>query len=595
MKKKQKEEISIKRESLSKSKKILFWIFLTIFPLLILASIEIVLHLFNYDGSPKLFVSTPTEESKYFGINVDIGKRYFNSNAFVPTPRKDLFLKEKPENGYRLFVLGGSTAAGYPYGNNITFPRILNRKLNDVFPEKHIEVINVAMTAINSYSLLDFIDEINEQEPDAILIYAGHNEFYGALGVSSMENLGRNRFFVKTILQLQKFKTFILLRKISKSIFGLFGSKEKINGSEVMNETAMSAIVRDKEIALNSEIYDLGNEQFRSNLIEIVERFQNAGVKILLSELVSNIKDQPPFESVNSDTNVVAGEVFKKAKKCEDDGEYLTARNLFNSAKDLDALRFRASDDFNKIVHEIGNFYNIPTVPLVSIFERNSPNELTGDNLMLDHLHPNIDGYFLMADGFFEQMRLNKFIVDKWPEQRIKPNHYYYTNWGVTEFDSVYAYLNILQLKGGWPFKKTGSNVALKNFQPKTLVDSFAHDVTYLKKFTPEIAHIKLAKMFESEGQYKKSFMEHRALIYTVPQLDIFYEPMIELFLKTNQYQTAFAILSEAVHFNDSPFICKWLGQFSLALDFTENGIFYLEKSLADNPKDIDVLFNLTR
>ena len=32
------------------------------------------------------------------------------------------------------------------------------------------------------------------QEPDAVLIYAGHNEYYGALGVGSTESLGRGAF-----------------------------------------------------------------------------------------------------------------------------------------------------------------------------------------------------------------------------------------------------------------------------------------------------------------------------------------------------------------------------------------------------------------
>ena len=79
----------------------------------------------------------------------------------------NLFLKEKPANGYRIFVLGGSTTAGFPYGNNLDFARILNRRLSDQFPEKKIEIINCAMTAVNTYTVLDLMDEILEQQPDA--------------------------------------------------------------------------------------------------------------------------------------------------------------------------------------------------------------------------------------------------------------------------------------------------------------------------------------------------------------------------------------------------------------------------------------------
>jgi len=43
------------------------------------------------------------------------------------------------------------------------------------------------MAAINSYALLDMVDEVIQQSPDAVLIYTGHNEYYGAL-VSDQHN-----------------------------------------------------------------------------------------------------------------------------------------------------------------------------------------------------------------------------------------------------------------------------------------------------------------------------------------------------------------------------------------------------------------------
>jgi hypothetical protein len=53
--------------------------------------------------------------------------------------------------------------------------------------------VNLAMPAINSFSLLDMTPEALAQKPDALIIYCGHNEFYGALGAGSTESLGRWR------------------------------------------------------------------------------------------------------------------------------------------------------------------------------------------------------------------------------------------------------------------------------------------------------------------------------------------------------------------------------------------------------------------
>ena len=87
-------------------------------------------------------------------------------------------------------------------------------------PDKTVEVINLGISAVNSYTLFDQVDEIIEQKPDAILIYAGHNEFYGALGVGSNENLGGFPAFVRFYLKLQRFAT-IIFRIIKLGRVGL--------------------------------------------------------------------------------------------------------------------------------------------------------------------------------------------------------------------------------------------------------------------------------------------------------------------------------------------------------------------------------------
>ena len=200
------------------------------------------MHLFNYGGNSSLFISTPNEASIYYGINLNVGKRYFHHSDFNPTPRKDLFLKEKPKNGFRIFVLGGPTTAGFPYGNNLTFTRVLNRRLSDTFPSRRIEIVNTAMTAINSYALLDFMDEILKCKPDGILIYTGHNEYYGALGVGSTESLGKIRGIVRIYLKLQGFRTFMLLRDGVTWIRKSIGDKSAVDPSSDPMAPEMSRI-----------------------------------------------------------------------------------------------------------------------------------------------------------------------------------------------------------------------------------------------------------------------------------------------------------------------------------------------------------------
>jgi hypothetical protein len=130
--------------------------------------IRITLRIFSYGDDLSLFV--PSSDEKYLRCNQVVAKRFFSKFEHT-LPLNDVFLKEKPGNGYRIFILGESTVQGFPYDVNLAFSRILQRRLQDIFPYRTIEVINLGLTAISSYTLLDFVDEVLQQKPDVILIY----------------------------------------------------------------------------------------------------------------------------------------------------------------------------------------------------------------------------------------------------------------------------------------------------------------------------------------------------------------------------------------------------------------------------------------
>jgi tetratricopeptide (TPR) repeat protein len=585
-----------KISELSSSRKKFFILVTILLPIIILVLLEIGLRIFHYGNDTRLFVSIPDESSKFYGINLQVAKRFFTKLSDVPMPRKDLFLKEKPKNGYRIFVLGESSAAGFPYGNNVTFTRILNRRLSDAFPDKYIEVVNTGMTAINTYAQLDFMDEILQQKPDAILIYTGHNEYYGALGVESMESLGKNRWTVKTILKLQKFKIYTLVQNLVTSIKGLFGSGDSEENNNDVSSTLMQRIVKGQLIPLNSEDYELGKNQFRENLNEIISKAKDAGVKVLISELVSNIRDNKPFESIKVNSLPAAQDEFNKAVELENQGNFEEARKAFYYAKDLDALRFRAPEEFNNIIHEVAKVYSIPVVPMKSYFEAHSPNGIIGKKLMLEHLHPNIDGYFLMADAFFNTMQKEKFISNYWQENNIKPLSFYRKNWGFSTLDSVYAYLAVRQLMGGWPFQKNkGPNVALGNYKPSNKTDSIARDILLTGALTLEQGHIELADYYERKGELDLAFKECNALIYTVPYLDLFYEPTVKILVQMKNYKRALEVLFELLKYQQTAFAYQWIGQIYLISDETEKGIPFMNKAKEMDPRNEILLFNLCR
>ncbi len=581
---------------LSPLKKRTFTLIVLTIPFVVVVLFETGLRLVNYGGDTTLFVSTPNENSPYLGLNKNAGRRFFyRDTTFLPSPRKDLFLKKKPENGYRIFVLGGSTAAGFPYGNNLTFSRILHRRLVHTFPKKHIEVVNCAFTAINTYTLLDYTDEILAQQPDLLLVYAGHNEYYGALGVSSMESLGRQRWFVKSYLQLQRFKLFLWLRNSINAVrSALFSERKKETWDPT--RTVMSRIVKDKTIPYRSSVYKKGLKQFQSNMQDIVDKAEKAGVPVILSELVSNIRDHEPFVSVETENYPAAINEYKKAQQAEQYQNFQQAKKLYYNAKDYDALRFRASEDFNAMLHELASENNIPIVPMKNYFEQASPHELFGENLIWEHLHPKSHGYFLMADAFFETIREHDYVVSDWSQVDYMPGRYYEQNWGLTKLDSVHAELSIQQLKESWPFVPGGTpNRFMTRFEPESIEEQIVYNILSRGESTLEQGHIQLASMYEKNEQYVKALREYKALIYTVPTLDVFYQPMIRLLLQMQEYRLALQILHEALWYQDTAFVYKWIGQIYLILNETERGIQFLKEALERDPEDAQSMYNLTR
>jgi tetratricopeptide (TPR) repeat protein len=562
-------------------------------PVLFIIFLEFLLRLFHYGGDLRLFVPMKDDMASYFQISPKVGRRYFFMQKTLPSPGRDLFLKKKPENGFRIFVLGGSTAAGYPYGNNVMFSRILNRRLSDMFPDRTVEVVNVAMSAINSYTLLDFTDEIIARKPDLILFYAGHNEYYGAMGAGSMESLGKNPGLVRFYLKLSRFRLFLLVRNITG---GIRKSLMHASASEEIDPSAtlMARIVANREIPYGSGLYRLGLRQFEENLELMLKKYKDAGVPVILSELISNLRDQPPFVSVKYGSYPAANDRFAQGRKLEQEKRYTEARIFYTEAKDLDALRFRAPEAINQAVHQLAARYGASVVPMRTIFEAASPNGLVGNTLMTDHLHPNINGYFLMADAFFETMRMEEFIASRWDLSRMIPSKTYQENWGITALDSAEAALGIAYLKGGWPFKKDGeANLTLKNYRPSTMAETLAVQILLDPDLNLEQGHVMLAQHYISRKLYKKAFLEYRALYTMVPHEMEFYEKAAELCILENQYAIARAILHRSLNIRETPFNVKWIGQILLMENKTDRALLFLEKAHRMAPKDTQVLFNL--
>jgi tetratricopeptide (TPR) repeat protein len=535
----QKKKVPIK---LTRSRKLLYNFIIGCIPVILLIFFELFLRIIHYGDNYNLFLDFPKNDlSEYRYINPLIGKKYFQTLEYT-TPCGDMFLKEKPKNGFRVFVMGSSTVLGFPYNQNVMFTRILQERLQDSYPDKKVEVINTAITAVNSFTLLDFLDDILDEDPDAILIYAGHNEFYGAFGIGSVEKSNRSRNLILLHEQLLSFRLYQFLRNGIAWIGKLVSGDKK---DQDVRGTLMKLIVDNKKIGYKGKTYAIGIERYKKNMEQILIRAERKNIAVFISELVSNVKDIKPFCSETSSGYPAAMEIYNSGIKNEIQGEFDHAKEDYYRAKDLDCLRFRASEEINEAIHELAEKYNAQLVPMKRYFEEASPHKLIGYNLITEHLHPNIDGYFLMADAFYDAVTGSNITGEPLNPVYYKNSSYYRNNWGFTELDSLYAVHQVNIITSYWPFQPVDATAEgyKKAFKPKSMADSLAFEVAATRSIKIDEAHLRLADRYKKEGNYYRAFREYYANIKYDPFQVTNYNEAVECLTHTNDLSLALKLL----------------------------------------------------
>ena len=452
--------------------------------------LELALRIAGYGPDLSLFIPQDIRGQRYLVMNPEVKSRYFARIGFNPSTSSDMFRMPKPAGTFRIFCLGGSTTVGYPYSFNVAFSTFLRDHLRKVFPERPVEVINVGMTATNSFTTLDMARDLMDYQPDLLLVYDGHNEFYGALGAASHESFGGSRWLTNLSLRAIHLRTFVLIRDAIAGALRLAGSEDKAQPLGTM----MERLARGQFIPYGSPTYDSGLETFRANLRDLAGLCREHGVPLILSTQVSNLRDLEPFVSgerpdlpvdvirrrdaaINENmTALMNGEFprsldaitramaldslraethFRMARVLDTLGRDRDARIHYQRARDLDQLRFRTSADFNAAILERQDGPACRVVDMERVFMAHSPDSLIGRSLLFEHLHPRSFGYFLMAEAYADAIRASGILGDEaaWAARDTVAPEARWAERVVTPLDEKMAERRTEVLMSGWPFR----------------------------------------------------------------------------------------------------------------------------------------------
>jgi len=240
--------------------------------------------------------------------------------------------------------------------------------------------------------------------------------------------------------------------------------------------------------------------------------------------------------------------------------------------------------------------FGYPVVKVDSLFNSISPDNIVGDNLLTDHLHPNVRGYQLMGNLYFHAMKkynfLPKGINPAMNEKMADSLVVAYYNF--TTLDSTIADFRIRILKNDWPYIKP----EMKKFRDQIIHANDFVDSTAIKVIdgliTRERARLDIAKFYLKRRNFNEYSTEMHALTEEFPFLYKHYNDAAKELIKAKKYSLAFSFLQKGFNKKPDAFNSKWLGIINLSQKYIDDAIFYLQKSLTYNKMDPQTLYNIT-
>ena len=578
---------------MSRRKAIAFLLITLALPFLLLGALEAGLRAAGYGGSLQAFETPESMHGRYRIPSSNLGRRYFPQERFPPTPPGDAFLVEKPLNSIRLFVLGESSTAGFPYSANGTFSRVLRDALRDVLPGDTVEVVNLGMAATNSYTIADVARDVIAERPDAVLIYGGHNEYYGALGAGSTESLGSFPSAVRFYLRLQHLKTFLLLRNTTNRIVSAVRGGRSTRDIEA-DATRMESVVADQRIVLGGSTYRRGLSQYQSNLRAAAGAFRAAGVPVFIASTPSNIRDLRPFGTSVVPPDSAATIVFDSAHATLARGDSISAREQFTRARDLDIVRFRAPSAFQDVVKRVARETASTYVAAEELISASSAGGIPGADLFLEHVHPNQRGYVLLARAFYEAIAAKNFLGRTADTSRFAGWDTYMSGMRLTDLDHRMAYHTVRTVTTRWPFLPVARQQDYRGtYRPTDFLDSVAFNISRGGMSWAQGKGM-LGEWYARSGDTERAVAEFDGLIRDGPQVEVAYRFAARILLAANQQQRALPYLLKAHSLAPSGFSSYSLGVMAMQQKDPTRGIGLFQQALRLEPDMPAALYQLS-
>jgi tetratricopeptide (TPR) repeat protein len=336
----------------------------------------------------------------------------------------------------RRFSDHGSKALEQQPENGLS--RVLQATLSLRHPGMKFEVVNAAMTAINSHVIVPIARDCARAGGDIWVIYMGNNEVVGSFGAGTVFGPQTPPLpFIRASLALKTTRLGQLIDEVHEQWQRQPTDKSDWGGMLMFLDQQVSA--NDSRMA---NVY----RNFERNLKDIIRVGHDNGAGVIIGTVAVNVKDCAPFASEDRAglseldkqkcddlcrlgiQEQLAGRVsqaavhFQAAAQLDETsaelqfrlgrclltmGDIPGARKSLNAARDLDTLRFRCDSHLNELARKAAAGRETERILLADAersFAAASPDGLPGWDLFYEHVHLTFEGNCLLARTVAEQV-----------------------------------------------------------------------------------------------------------------------------------------------------------------------------------------------
>ncbi len=478
---------------ISKRRRRLFIAIAMASPFILLGVSEGVLRLCGMGGhAPIVNVIGEFRGAQLATLSINGAASYFDRTQATPgSIGVYTFSIPKPKNTFRVLLAGASAIKGYPQPIGLANSAFLREMLSDVWPDRSVEILNLGTTAVATFPVLDMLTQMLEYEPDLVVVYAGHNEFFGAYGVGSAQSGGSTPGAIR----------FAHWRNGLGLVKGL--SRLFAGGNDSSGRALMEAMVGQSNIPPDSPLRDAAARNAGVHIGQMIERCQSAGVPVLVCTLPSNEKDLAPVGESNvshldasqqSKLKLLVAEgksktdsapkvaiekllqalqispdharvhfLLGKAYLADDDNT--SAAEHFRKAIDCDTMPWRAPSTTIKQIVQAAKEHDAPLCDVQNEFRNASPDGIVGSELMDDHVHFSLRGQELLARTIIKTLTQfsGKCAVDAAKFESLPDWRDYAKRLGANEYEE-YAVAHGLRNIFDVPFMRASNSEAYEHW-----------------------------------------------------------------------------------------------------------------------------------